>query len=207
MPPRRLLSANLRRMPQTRERLLRSVCSYHFSILWPPIGPNAPMIRAAAPAHLALDRRQAPGPSSTISMRRFFARPSGVSFEPRVRRTYPRFRRQLRSASWPFRIDANGRPRPDLSKSTRPDRTVRGGYSTSGAAHATRPQRARLQRLRGDVQIRERHQTPVLLKKPFRRYTLAEAVRAVLQLVFLSDACTIEPLQRSGPSTLTSASL
>ena len=165
MPPRRLLSANLRRMPQTRERLLRSVCSYHFSILWPPIGPNAPMIRSAAPAHLALDRRQAPGPSSTISMRRFFARPSGVSFEPRVRRTYRRFRRQLRSASWPFRIDANGRPRPDLSKSTTPDRTVRGGYSTSGAAHATRPQRARLQRLRGDVQIRERHQTPSIAQE------------------------------------------
>ena len=137
MPPRRLLSANLRRMPQTRERLLRSVCSYHFSILWPPIGPNAPMIRSAAPAHLALDRRQAPGPSSTISMRRFFARPSGVSFEPRVRRTYRRFRRQLRSASWPFRIDANGRPRPDLSKSTTPEGLS--GVDTVRLARRTRP--------------------------------------------------------------------
>ena len=47
----------------------------------------------------------------------------------------------------------------------------------------------------------------VLLKKPFRGDTLAEAVRAALQLVSLSDASNIEPLRRSGPSTLTSASL
>jgi signal transduction histidine kinase/CheY-like chemotaxis protein len=47
----------------------------------------------------------------------------------------------------------------------------------------------------------------VMLKKPFRRDTLAEAVRAALQLISLSGANNIEPLRRSEPSTLTSASL
>ena len=40
----------------------------------------------------------------------------------------------------------------------------------------------------------------VLLKKPFRRDTLAEAVRAALQPVAASDTYNIVPLRRSEPS-------
>src|SRR5437879_1166458 len=43
MPPRRPQSANLRQMPQTRERLLGSVSSSHFSILWLPKSAAHPL--------------------------------------------------------------------------------------------------------------------------------------------------------------------
>ena len=65
-----------------------------------------------------------------------------------------------------------------LARRTRPDLNV---LDCSGYAEMSRFEK--------DI----RHQ--VLLKKPFRRDTLAEAVRAALQLVVLSDACTIEPLR------------